>query len=163
EIYDLDADAEELTNLAAKSEHAELLKKLRAEAIGELRKTDAKFVDKLPKTKQEMGDGARADSEGLKLPTFAHMNAMSHPEAHDNAEFEGQREKADPEYYGFKAEKRSQISPGDEIVLKPLDGRFPTLKLRCLGARQKFIDVKGETNECCAANSERPVDNTDNA
>jgi hypothetical protein len=81
---------------------------------------------------------------------------------HDNGAFEGQREKADPEYHEFKSEKRSQISAGDVIVLKASDGG-PKLALRCLGARQEFVAASGETNECCAANVEKPIDNSDNA
>ncbi len=51
EVYDLDADPEELVNLAAKPEHRELLESLRAKTIEELRRTDAKFVDTMPRTK----------------------------------------------------------------------------------------------------------------
>ena len=54
ELYDLAADPEELTNLAAKPEYASQLVELRKKAIDELRRTDAKFVDKLPKTKAEL-------------------------------------------------------------------------------------------------------------
>lgn len=50
EIYDLDADPEELTNLAVQPERRELLERLRAKATAELRRTDAKFVDSMPKT-----------------------------------------------------------------------------------------------------------------
>jgi arylsulfatase A-like enzyme len=55
ELYDLAADPEELRNLAAKPEHATRLKDLRAKTIAELRRTDAKFVDRMPKTKAEIG------------------------------------------------------------------------------------------------------------
>lgn len=90
-------------------------------------------------------------------------------QVHDNAEWAEQREKAPPEYREFKADKRSQISPGDVVTLKPLGEGAASLKLQCLGARQKFIaagSVKGsktEANQCCAANIEKPVDNSDNA
>ncbi|HEX4132287.1 MAG TPA: MBL fold metallo-hydrolase [Pirellulales bacterium] len=85
-------------------------------------------------------------------------------EVHDNGAFEGQREFAEPEYYRFKAEKRSVISPGDVIGLRPLDDELPSLTLRCLGARQQFIATSGSAeNECCGANQSKPVDNTDNA
>jgi arylsulfatase A-like enzyme len=52
EIYDVDADREELTNLALKPEHAKLLADLRTRCIAELRRTGAPFVDSLPPTKQ---------------------------------------------------------------------------------------------------------------
>ncbi|MCA9164563.1 MAG: sulfatase, partial [Planctomycetales bacterium] len=51
EIYDLDADPEELTNLAARPENAALLEKLRATTIAELIRTEAQFVDRMPPTK----------------------------------------------------------------------------------------------------------------
>jgi arylsulfatase A-like enzyme len=53
EIYDLEADPEELTNLALRPEHAARLHELRAKAIQELRRTDAKFVDRMPRTRGE--------------------------------------------------------------------------------------------------------------
>jgi competence protein ComEC len=85
-------------------------------------------------------------------------------EVHDNGSFAGQREKADPEYYSFQAEKRSVISPGDVIGLRPLAEGMPKLTLRCLGARQKFVTPDDASpNECCAGNQTRPVDNSDNA
>jgi arylsulfatase A-like enzyme len=52
EIYDVEADPEELTNLALKSEHAKLLTDLRERAIGELRKSKAPFADAMPATLQ---------------------------------------------------------------------------------------------------------------
>jgi arylsulfatase A-like enzyme len=54
ELYDLAKDPEELTNLAGKPEHAMRLRELRAKAIAELRRTDAKFVDRMPPTKAEI-------------------------------------------------------------------------------------------------------------
>lgn len=56
ELYDLDADPEELTNLAVRSEHRAALTALRAKTIAELRRTDARFVDALPKTKAEVNE-----------------------------------------------------------------------------------------------------------
>ncbi len=51
ELYDLLADPEELTNLAADAAHAATLKTLREAAVAELRRTGAKMVDTLPPTK----------------------------------------------------------------------------------------------------------------
>lgn len=53
ELYDLAADPEELTNLADQASHAIRLRDLRAKTIAELRRTDAKFVDRMPPTKAE--------------------------------------------------------------------------------------------------------------
>jgi len=65
ELYDLASDPEELKNLAALPEQAERLKSLRRQAVEELRRTDAKFVDDLPKTKAEKKVGKQA---GLTRP-----------------------------------------------------------------------------------------------
>jgi arylsulfatase A-like enzyme len=54
EIYDLDADPEELRNLAVVPEHRELLETLRARTIEELKSTDAGFADSMPRTKAMM-------------------------------------------------------------------------------------------------------------
>ncbi|HTI49937.1 MAG TPA: sulfatase, partial [Planctomycetaceae bacterium] len=51
EIYDLDSDPEELTNLALQPDRRTLLESLRTKAIAELRRTDAGFVDAMPATK----------------------------------------------------------------------------------------------------------------
>ncbi|MBI4626449.1 MAG: sulfatase, partial [Verrucomicrobia bacterium] len=53
ELYELESDPEELTNLAARPEQAARLRELRARAIAELRRTDAKFVDRMPATKAQ--------------------------------------------------------------------------------------------------------------
>ena len=88
---------------------------------------------------------------------------------HDNASWDEQREKPTPEYREFKADHRSQISPGDVVTLRPMIEGTAQLKLQCLGARQKFIaagTIKGATeekNDCCAANQVKPIDNSDNA
>lgn len=52
ELYDLDADPEELSNLAMRADQAGRMTKLREKAIAELRRTDAKFVDSMPPIRQ---------------------------------------------------------------------------------------------------------------
>jgi arylsulfatase A-like enzyme len=49
ELYDLDSDPEELNNLASDAKHHARLSQMRTNTLSELRRTDAKFVDKLPK------------------------------------------------------------------------------------------------------------------
>lgn len=57
ELYDLDADPDELANLASRRDQRERLADLRATTIHELRRTEAGFVDRLPKTKAEIEEG----------------------------------------------------------------------------------------------------------
>ncbi len=54
ELYDLEKDPEELKNLAAYPDQMERLAVLREKTKGELRRTDARFVDILPKTRAEL-------------------------------------------------------------------------------------------------------------
>jgi arylsulfatase A-like enzyme len=51
ELYDLQSDPEELTNLALKSKYRKTLRKFRKGTIAELRRTGAKVVDHLPPVK----------------------------------------------------------------------------------------------------------------
>ena len=51
QLFDLESDPGELTNLALRPEHRRLLEDLRAKAIEELRRTEAGFADKLPVTR----------------------------------------------------------------------------------------------------------------
>ena len=52
ELYDLDTDPEELDNLAVKPEHRSRLRRMRAEAIAELRRTRCGFVDSMPPVRE---------------------------------------------------------------------------------------------------------------
>lgn len=56
ELYDLDADPEELVNLAVAPDYAEKVRTLRKLAIEQLRKTDASFADQLPPTRAMQGN-----------------------------------------------------------------------------------------------------------
>ena len=51
ELYDLQADPEELTNLALDLKHAATLKKFREATVQELQRTKAGFVNALPAVK----------------------------------------------------------------------------------------------------------------
>jgi arylsulfatase A-like enzyme len=53
EVYDLMADPEELDNLASRSEHRQLLERLRSAALEELRRTEAPFLAALPRARLE--------------------------------------------------------------------------------------------------------------
>jgi arylsulfatase A-like enzyme len=54
ELYDLDEDPDELINLANRPDQSARLTELRQKTIEELRRTDAPFVDSMPKTKAEL-------------------------------------------------------------------------------------------------------------
>ena len=53
ELYDLQEDPEEVTNLSEKPEHQKRLKRLRAAAIAELKRTGSGFVNNMPKVRGE--------------------------------------------------------------------------------------------------------------
>ncbi len=85
---------------------------------------------------------------------------------YDNGEFEGGRERPDQEYLTFPAERRLVIHPGDRIPLKASAPTAPKLELKCLAARQTFIDAPGGEPENAAICSDfRPKDRdgSDNA
>ena len=48
ELYDLDSDPDELHNLATEKTHQRRLRRMRREAVEELRRTDAGLADNLP-------------------------------------------------------------------------------------------------------------------
>lgn len=83
---------------------------------------------------------------------------------HDNGVIEGARDQPDPDYRKFKAAAREVINPGDYLELKQPEGI--SLKLRCLGTRQKFLTGdEGHKNadEGCATFQPRDRDMSDNA
>jgi beta-lactamase superfamily II metal-dependent hydrolase len=63
---------------------------------------------------------------------------------YDNGEFPGSRERPSKDYLQFPAERRV-LSPGDTLPLKQLDGAPPVF-LKCIAARQKFIDPPADAN-----------------
>lgn len=54
ELYDLQADREELTNLAGDPKYQDTVHKLRAAAVAELKRTGAKMVSSLPPVKEQV-------------------------------------------------------------------------------------------------------------
>lgn len=67
-------------------------------------------------------------------------------------------------YRGFKAEKRSVIKAGDEIMLRQA-ASSPPLALRCLAANQKFADAPAglPPNPLSSQHEPKPEDTSDNA
>ena len=84
---------------------------------------------------------------------------------YDNGEFAGGRERPDKPYLEFKAARRSVLSPGEEIKLRPLEEQTPRLVLRCLAARQQFLAATGHepANDACAEARPKDRDISDNA
>ena len=52
ELYDLNSDPEELDNLAVKANHKDRLRRMRAQATSELRRTKCGFVDSMPEVRE---------------------------------------------------------------------------------------------------------------
>ena len=67
-------------------------------------------------------------------------------------------------YREMKADTRSVVAPGQDFALKQADGG-PKLKLRCIAAKQKFIEAPAGAakNERCTSILEKPKDTSDNA
>jgi len=67
-------------------------------------------------------------------------------------------------YREFKADKRNVITPGQEIQLKQRAGA-PRLTLRCVAAKQKFIDAPASAtaNPLCDKATTKDKDTSDNA
>jgi competence protein ComEC len=71
-------------------------------------------------------------------------------------------------YREMQVDKRHVIKPGDVIPLSPIggDGRSEgaaKIRLRCLGAKQRFIDAKSEQkNDLCSLAEEKAKDPSDN-
>jgi beta-lactamase superfamily II metal-dependent hydrolase len=67
-------------------------------------------------------------------------------------------------YREFKADKRNVVIPGTGIKLKQADGA-PRLTLRCVAAKQKFIDAPASAgkNPLCAKAETKDKDTSDNA
>ncbi|HVJ66469.1 MAG TPA: sulfatase-like hydrolase/transferase, partial [Caulifigura sp.] len=80
EIYDLEKDPGELTNLALRPEHKELLRILRLKTIEELKRTEAGFVDKLPPTRELIRETTLKPemklSEALQLLSLAKISCQ---------------------------------------------------------------------------------------
>lgn len=67
-------------------------------------------------------------------------------------------------YAAFAADARHVLNPGDTIPLRAAAGR-PSLQLRCVAARQKFIPAPANAapNPLTAQLTPQPADTTDNA
>lgn len=96
--------------------------------------------------------------------TLATMLPIQH--LHDNGEFEGLVDRPDQSYLDCKALKRSVLSAGDIIELEAAPGGsgLPAV-IRCLGARQTFVDppAGAAKNPACESFEAKPRDPTDNA
>ena len=54
ELYDLDRDPEELNNLAIQAAHQGTLRRMRARAMAELKRTKANLADRLPPVREQV-------------------------------------------------------------------------------------------------------------
>jgi competence protein ComEC len=84
---------------------------------------------------------------------------------YDNGKFAGQPDFPGKEYDEFKCDKRVVISPGDVLPLKQVEGAVP-VSLRCLAARQTFIDPPADAADNAARaglHKDKNRDGSDNA
>jgi competence protein ComEC len=67
-------------------------------------------------------------------------------------------------YREFKADRRNVLTPGQTIPLRQPDGQ-PKLSLRCLAAKQKFVEAKSSTPQGahCDKSAPKDKDTSDNA
>jgi competence protein ComEC len=96
--------------------------------------------------------------------TLATMLPIRH--LHDNGIFPGIVDRPDKSYLECKADRRSVLSAGDVLALAaPTDGSAPAATIRCLGARQEFVEAPQGANPTvgCEDFQPKPVDTTDNA
>ncbi len=82
---------------------------------------------------------------------------------HDNGIFEGIVDRPDKPYLECDVERRSVVSPGEEIDLAQSNAAHLTIK--CLAARQRYIDppAGAEPTPGCAEFKPKAFDGTDNA
>ncbi len=83
---------------------------------------------------------------------------------HDNGLFEGIVDRPDKPYLDAQVDQRSVISAGDVLDLKQREGSAK-LSVKCLGARQRFIDPPAEAKPTanCDSIPSKAFDGTDNA
>lgn len=65
-------------------------------------------------------------------------------------------------YRDMKVEKREVIKPGVELPLKQLDDG-PKLSVKCIAAKQHFIELPDAPSNDCSGGTEKPKDTSDNA
>ena len=96
-------------------------------------------------------------------PTLAKLMPIG--TVYDNGDFKEGWEKPSKEYREFPADKRVVLNPGDRLPFADGGSASPGLEVRCLAARQTFVDAPaGATADpaCRDAKRQRP-DYTDNA
>lgn len=84
---------------------------------------------------------------------------------YDNGKFEGMPDQPDPAYWDLKCERRVVLNPGDKLPVKQA-ADAPALSVNCLGARQKFVSVAGDSpdnDKLCASARSKNRDGSDNA
>jgi hypothetical protein len=86
---------------------------------------------------------------------------------YDNGTFDGMPNDPGKDYFGFPCERRVVIQPGELIPLRKSENASDlAVSLKCLGARQKFIEPAGTTADntaLCADARMKDRDGSDNA